>query len=578
MKYDFEFWAATSVTIEKKVTPTSPDSGYVHLVLNRPQRILLKELEAMRLAGVPIRLILLKARQYGGSTLIQLYGAWIQLFHRTNWHFLIAADEKGKAQRIRGMYHTMVKYHPQDVIDGIDKLSLVPYEGTQNNKIIRGRECIIGVTSTETPQGPRSYALHMVHASEVGLWKSTAEVNAEKLMSALLGSVPHAAYTMIVKESTGNGVGNYFHKAWLAAKSGQSLDVPVFISWYEDPNDYNIEVKNKEEFIESWNSYENFLWSVGATIEHIAWYRAKRKEYPAHWMMQAEYPTTPEEAFQSTGSRIFDAEIVQEARKNCLEPVSRGILISSTQAQKGKDTLQGLTFREKQRGSLLIWSYPGKKGVEKKGKIYKNRYCAFLDTGGRNPKADYYCLTILDRIMTLYGGIPEIAAEWHVHMDADLAAWEAVRICKWYEDAYLGIEVNRLHLDHKEEGKEPEQGIAIIEEIKDVYENLYYRIKPEQIKEHWDGVIGFWTGKETKQMLIKDLTASLRDRGYLERNHEACNEFDTYELKENGTMGAILGSKDDRVISRAGALWLSNQMDCVVECDKTNEIFSVTER
>ena len=67
MAHDFAFWAAFLVYI-------SPKQGGEDILfrLNRPQRRLVEKLEEMRIADKPIRLILLKARQWGGSTCIQL--------------------------------------------------------------------------------------------------------------------------------------------------------------------------------------------------------------------------------------------------------------------------------------------------------------------------------------------------------------------------------------------------------------------------------------------------------------------------------------------------------------------------
>ena len=79
IKYDFEFWAVMFVRIKNKM-----GDGDIPFKLNRPQRRLLAEMEEMRIKGKPIRIILLKARQWGGSTLVQIYMAWIQLVHRRN--------------------------------------------------------------------------------------------------------------------------------------------------------------------------------------------------------------------------------------------------------------------------------------------------------------------------------------------------------------------------------------------------------------------------------------------------------------------------------------------------------------
>jgi hypothetical protein len=580
-KYDFEFWAASCVTIKAKrpkkdalVDGTEGDTGIDKMtvkkkfVLNRPQRKMLAVLERMRLSGVSIRVILLKARQWGGSTLVQIYISWLQLFHRTDWNAMIVADAKEKALNIRSMYKLVVQDHPADVIEGVTgKLQMMPWEQTHNFKYIPGRGNLIGVASVQNPDAPRSFTTHLLHLSEVGLWKSTPSVNAESLATSLEGGIVDGPYTLCVMESTAKGVGTYFHREWQKAINKKSNYEPVFVSWFEDPNDYNVPVKRAAEFIVTWSDYEWFLWESGATIEHIAWYRKKRVNFDSDWQMQSEYPTNPQEAFQSTGNRIFAPNIVIEARKTCKDPIAVGNLNADT--IKGPGAFKNIEFVPAANGYLSIWNYPNNFGIERSGKLYTNRYCAFLDTGGKSKESDYNSMSVLDRILTMYGGVPYVAAEFHGHFDPDLVAWYAARIARWYDNALLAVEVNKLYQDSGDDtrGHEANYGVTVLDEIKDYYENLYYRIQPEQIQEKWNGVLGFHTNKETKPMIIKELNAALRDHGYEERNIAACDEFDYYEQKKDGSMGAVEGQHDDRVISRAGALWLSGKMDPVEEID-----------
>ena len=60
IKYDFEYWCATCATVRDKVSGRN-----VKLRLNAPQRHVLADLERQRLAGKGVRMILLKARQWG---------------------------------------------------------------------------------------------------------------------------------------------------------------------------------------------------------------------------------------------------------------------------------------------------------------------------------------------------------------------------------------------------------------------------------------------------------------------------------------------------------------------------------
>lgn len=68
LRHDFPYWASKYGLIRPK---TGGDNR--PLILNSAQRKLVGQLEMMRTAHKPVRAILLKARQWGGSTVIQLY-------------------------------------------------------------------------------------------------------------------------------------------------------------------------------------------------------------------------------------------------------------------------------------------------------------------------------------------------------------------------------------------------------------------------------------------------------------------------------------------------------------------------
>ena len=58
---------------------------------------------------------------------------------------------------------------------------------------------------------------------------------------------------------------------------------------------------------------------------------------------------------------------------------------------------------------------------------------------------------------------------------------------------------------------------------------------------------------------------------------EACDEMDYYEQKPDGSMGAVDGQHDDRVITTAGVVWLTLQMPPVAEVD-INQPVGITKR
>ena len=114
-KYDFEYWAAKCVKIKDKTTGKN-----ISFILNGPQRKLLSVLEDDRTAGKPCRIIMLKARQWGGSTLVQIYMAWLQIIVSPGRNSLICAQVKDTAATIRGMYSKLLYI----VFESIISLSL----------------------------------------------------------------------------------------------------------------------------------------------------------------------------------------------------------------------------------------------------------------------------------------------------------------------------------------------------------------------------------------------------------------------------------------------------------------------
>lgn len=281
MDHDFELYAATTITIQDKETKKK-----FKLKCRRSQRKILKELERMRVAGEPIRAILLKARQLGGSTLIQCYFFWIQDRLKENWHSAIFADVEDQAKNIRGMYTTISDHHP------VNQVTLKPFEQSNKVRIYKERGNIIGVGSMQKPDSIRGYDYAMVHCSEVGLWKKTEGKSPKDLVQSVRAALADVPYSCEILESTAKGVGNFFHKEWTAAKRKESGYSAIFVAWWEIELYWKKVEGDLEEFIKTWNSYEKWLWNIGASIEGIYWYRyyKKAKQYD-EWRMKSEFPS-----------------------------------------------------------------------------------------------------------------------------------------------------------------------------------------------------------------------------------------------------------------------------------------------
>lgn len=541
IKYDFEFWAATCATIFDKTSGQE-----VKFKLRKAQRKLLKVLVETAFALRPIRIILVKARQWGGSTLIQLFCSWIQLFHRKNWNSVIATHIEEAARNIRGMYTLMAERHPKD----IQEVRFRAFEGSSKNKQIVDRGCVIYIGSMERPNSLHSGNYKLVHCSEVGYWRETTLHKPSDFVNAFEGSVPLEPFTMVALESTAKGTGNFFHTTWINAMKGENAYTPVFVAWWEIDM-YYLPFASHDEmyaFAESLTTYEQYMFSLGATLEGIHWYREKRKSFENDWDMQEAFPTTADEAFVTSGRKAHHPLHIKQMETFTKKPAFIGEMFAD--APSGAEAInKSLEFKEVAKGEFWVWKKPDTT------RLYNNRYVVSLDIGGSAAKADWSVIRVLDRLPMMNGGVPEFVATYRFHMDQDLTAWRAVQVAKYYCNALLVVESNSLNR-FQTEGNFTS---TVLDIIAHVYPNLYYRDDPTKLVEGRPTHYGFHTGKN-KSEIVSIMNAGLRDMGFIERDQRMLDECGWYELKKDGSYGAIDGQHDDIYMSSGINLWVSQKL------------------
>ena len=481
--------------------------------------------------------------------MIDILQDYIQIRIKTNWNSLIVAHINQAAINIRSMMTNLVLRYPADV----DAISLKPFEGTHNIKIIPERSNKITIGSMETPDSARSDDIKMAHISEAGLMKKTLGKEPEDLIQSILGSIPmDEPYTMFGIESTAKGVGNYFHRTWQQAVKGDNGMKAIFIPWYKDQKNriQFIQGESIEEFIASFNDYDHFLWNKGATLEGIKFYRKQLALFNGDkWRMQSEFPTTPDEAFQSTGNRYFPPDFVLALRKDNKEPVFIGEIVGD--ASMGKKSLEHLRLETNVRGNLFMWSIPEGKNE------YEYRYVVSMDIGGTTDRADYSIIRAFDRLPMLTGGNPEVVLTWKGHIDQDLLAWKGVQIATLCDNALFVPEDNSM--EKEEDG---EHFLTILNQIKDDYRNIYVRNDEEKVGNDFVPKYGWQTNRKSKGLAVDALRSAARERMnlaldrqdnycYIEYDERVCSEMDCFEIKQTGKLGATDGNHDDMVMTTA---------------------------
>lgn len=549
LKYDFEFSAATEDKIQDKET-----KAFIPLYLNKGQRILVAELERQRLAGVPIRILLVKARQWGGSTVTQCYMSWLQRYWFENWHSCIVALNQTQAVNIRTMYKNLIAKLPR----WSDPISFRRFEGTELIRIIPERGCRIQIGSATKPDALRSFDFSMVHLSEVGLWKDTKETKADDVAMALYSTVPDVPGTFIVMESTAKGVGNFFHRQYLASldnkEHGTNGIRPVFVGWYVDARytrRYLDRYPSTEAFVETWTEYNWWQWEQGATLDGIYWYiRYKKEKNWNDFQMKSEYPTTAEEAFQTKSGRYFTDDLLSWLKQNVKPPKFIGdIRGDATVGEKIMENVRLYPNDALQSEVLKIWIHPTDNSPQ--GKKVKNRFLVTVDVGGRSYRADWSVISVFDRVsMAGEFGALERAALWRGHVDPDLLAYKAAQIAHYYNDALLVIESNTYETKNKKSDdaavSEGDHTYTVLDTLSGIYQNLYRRrTAPDNKDDKATRHIGWHMNKQTKYLAYDDYTVRIREGDYMEYSQDAANEAMWLMNAPGGKIEAMEGTHDD---------------------------------
>ena len=568
-KFDFPFWAATLVRIKNK------DGGDdVLFRLRFPQRILVSRFEECRREGKPIRLILLKARQWGGSTTTQLYMAWLQFLHKRGLNSLIIAHQGTASDEIKDMFDRMIKAYPTEFLyklgdtfsENEPKLVGVGKSGSTHR--VPQRNCKIKIGTAERPDGCRGGDYALVHLSEVGIWRKTDGKSPEDIVRSACSGILLRPLTMIVMESTANGTGNFFHDEYKAAASPdiQSQFSALFIPWYQIEQYSKPFINDKERRGFAIRLYANrnsdttssnreepgkYLWwlweAKGATLEAINWYISERAGKNDHGVMASEFPSDDIEAFVHSGQMVFDRYLVEKFRPACRKPRFQGEVVAKS--DDGPSAFTDIHFTPDSQGQFHIWAKPE---VDDEYDI-SDRYLTVVDIGGRSHKADWSVIVVFDRLDMIEGQPPAVVAQWYGHSDIDRLAWRAAQIAAYYNNSLLVIESNTLETHDRERQVEGgDQSQYILNQIAPLYDNLYYRRQSEdEIRQGAPRKYGFHTNVATKPMIISTLVKVVRERMYIERDERCLNEFLEYERKPNGSYGAITGKHDDLLMTRA---------------------------
>jgi len=486
-------------------------------VLKQPQLKVIQTVEDCFNAGQPTRIIVLKARQMGLSTIIEAL-LFTFAMHIRNLNGMVIAHEGDSSQHLLKMTrHYWETYWAHQLY--------TPRYLASNRLAWRETNSELGVATAGNKKAGRSRTLQFLHASEVAFWDE-AKVLMTGLMQTLAKNTPRS---FLFLESTANGIGNYFHSEWVKAESGDSNLIPLFFPWTDEPlytasaiGMSGIPLTSLDEDERVARRY--MMGSLGMTSEEaddrLRWRRITIRDECQRDIKKfmQEYPLVPEEAFIATGLNVFPMRKVAA----CYEPKN---------GEKGRVVREGgkVRFQPDLDGELEIFSHPH-------GDTDYGKYVVFGDPT-RTFHGDHAVIQVIHRRTW------EQVAEWRGRIDPTSFGHKIIDLAYYYNTAIANCEVVG-----------PGQAtIAVLtsHNYPYVWENQSARNLP-----NYTGSQYGWPGNQwgQKQEAIGNLLAAFVDEVILFHSSQLYAEAINYITIDKGFGNSNEEEFDDCVTAFAGAL------------------------
>src|SRR5688572_6873256 len=277
---------AERIIIESMFKIADKDGNDVDFILNREQGLLDSNLSG--------RDVVPKARQLGISSYV--LGHWLAAcLSRRNTRAVVISHDADSTQRMLSKVHYM--------LDNIKGPKAVTGTSSKNELTFPKTNSRFYCGTAGARKFGRGDTITHLHCSEVAFWE-----NPKDLTSGLFQAVPYNG--RIIVESTGYGMGNWYHRLCMKAFEGRGRYRLHFFNWLHFA-DYRVDLSPDQQralILDLKPEYEepDLYNKLGLSPEQIMWRRHKLEEldYDLNLFKQ-EYPITLDECFQSSGASWF---------------------------------------------------------------------------------------------------------------------------------------------------------------------------------------------------------------------------------------------------------------------------------
>ena len=515
----------TKLYIEKYIKIRNKEGKIVDFKLNNPQNKLYDIIKEQKKAGKPVRVIILKARQMGFSTLTEsiLFKETVTKFNRRTG---IITHLSTATTNLFNMSKLMLDCLPDDMKPSVKRSNA--QELIFDNDNGTGLKSKIKCMTAGTGGVGRSDTFDNLHLSELAFWEGDVTAT----LTGLFQAVPNLPGTMIIIESTANGF-EKFHELWNQAVNGESDFIPLFVAWHEMAEyamPYSgFKLTKEEELLKE---------QYNLTNDQLEWRRWCIRNNCQNDIEQfkQEYPSNPEEAFISTGSCIFDKEAVINRLRHVPKPIKQGYFVYNEENAR-HNIMSDIKWVNDKKGCIKLFKLPNMPAFTK--------YCIGGDTAG-DTQGDEFSSDVIDAKSL------EQVATLTMQTDEDLYAKQMYCLGMYYGWALMAIETNYSTFPQKK-----------LEELG--YPNFYVREVVDRFDKSVTKQFGFNTNKKTKPLMLANLVELVREHTYIFNDEKTLRQMLTFVKKDGGVQEAEEGYHDDKVMSIAIAHQATGQVVLVNE-------------
>lgn len=509
----------------------------VTLKLNAPQRKLYGQVKELREQGIPVRIVVLKARQMGFSTVIEAMFFWAATTAR-NVAALVMAHREDATANLFGMAKRFYDNLPEQLrplrkaSNARELLFAAPTNAPPGTA---GLDSSIRVATAGGAGVGRSFTLRLAHLSEFAFWPG----DKGETLNGIMQAVPDKEGTMVFIESTANGF-DQFKDLWDAAVEAWARGerdgwCPFFAAWWE-MEEYRRRVPTGFRRTEEEQAMAD---AYGLDDEQLAWRRWCIKVNCGGDVkkFRQEYPASPDEAFISSGSCWFDQEAIVLWREHCKDScIARGRFMYDYDGLK----VTNIRWEEDEQGEVRILKQP------ETGCPYVIGGDTAGDSGG--VWSDFFVGQVLDNTTGIQTAVLQ------GKMDEDEYARQMYCLGMHYNRALIAVETN--YSTH------PTKELARIG-----YPRLYER----EIEDTYTGkrkkAYGFETTTVTRPVIVAELKEAARDALQNIRDYETLGEMLSFAKNEKGKPEALPGKHDDLVMALAIANHIRPQQRMTVRTE-----------